>query len=64
MGILKKVPGDMKGNMEGTSLNGPSKQMIDNGMNSRPTAGMTDLKSTAPTNQHTLDRKPRPDFLK
>lgn len=66
MGILKPVPqghtkSDSKNNFD--SIPGAPKVLIDHGMNSRPTSGKEDLKSTAPMNPHTLDRNP-PNPLK
>lgn len=65
MGILKSVPqGKMhhshaSGDSHFHSIPGAPKVLIDHGMNSRPTAGATDTKSTAPMNPHTLDRNPK-----
>ncbi len=62
MGILKSVPQGMtksaaqKGAFN--SIPGAPKVLIDHGMNSRPTSGKEDLKSSAPMNPHTLDRNP------
>ena len=65
MGILKSVPqGKMhhstanSGVGHFTSIPGAPKVLIDHGMNSRPTSGKEDLKSSAPMNPHTLDRNP------
>lgn len=61
MGILKSVPsGKTKSDMGKTfdSIPGAPKVLIDHGMNSRPTSGSTDTKSSAPMNPHTLDRDP------
>lgn len=64
MGILKSVPqGKMHakhstGSDHFHSIPGSPKVLIDHGMNSRPTSGSTDTKSSAPMHPHHLDRDP------